>query len=134
MVTRWFFDGISKEWYRPGPVPYAGWLSQDEFDPAIPLVAAFGRIRACRTVFSEAHRIDSSLSNTLLNQILPNGIGTAIAQTNVVFLTTPFIGMTTDRELDASVLRQEADVALQLAHLIGTKLRLVIVEIDGLHG
>jgi hypothetical protein len=112
-----------------------GWyLTQDEFDPTIPLVAAFGRIGACRTVLSEAHRIDSSLSDTLLNQILPNCIGTAVTQPDIVFLATPFIGVTTNRELKASVLRKEADVALQLPDLIGSKISLIVVKINWLHG
>src|SRR6266576_6769486 len=100
---------------------------------AILLPAAFVRLGAERLLLAVADRLDSAGAQAGLHQSVLYGVGTAVAQSQVVFRGAALVAVSFKRELDVGMLAKELRVALNGGLLVGTNTIRVVIKVDVAH-
>ena len=81
--------------------------SHDEVATPILVIAFFGLLRALRSFFAIADRVDPVRRNPQSHQVLFSGCGPAVAQADVLLLTASLVTMPFNGEFDGKILLQE---------------------------
>jgi hypothetical protein len=79
---------------------------------AVSFEAGFALIAAGRSRLAVADRVHPACRDALSNEVLSDGIGAAVAQTEIVFFAAALVAVTFDGETNSRVLLQPFDIAL----------------------
>ena len=116
LLLRFKYDGLS--------------ASDHKMSSAVFLPAFFTFFRADGLFFAIADRVDPVGGDAQIHQVSLGGIGTAIAQAQVVLFASPFVAMTFDVELDTAILLEEISGTVQDRFGIFPNVGLVVIIIN----
>src|SRR5262249_31494430 len=105
----------------------------NEMPTAVLLPAVFGVIGAERLFLTVADGLDCVGTDSALDQSSLDRIGAVVAQANVVLGGTALVSGSLNRVVDAGMLLQEVDIALQHSLLVAADIGLVVIEVNILH-